>query len=98
MLVTLFGYRQEYLVTIGDIVASFLDDPDPTTKGMCLVTAHDFLAWNKHWTLLNDPWAAEPIEYNPNNHKIRWASSSSEVHLALVLIMYGLEKDTDVNC
>ena len=32
------------LVTLGDAIASFLEHPDPTTKGMCLVSKQDVLA------------------------------------------------------
>lgn len=37
---TAFGVKEEPLMTMGDAVASFLAEEDPTTKDMCLLTIH----------------------------------------------------------
>ncbi|KAH8893217.1 hypothetical protein GQ53DRAFT_821934 [Thozetella sp. PMI_491] len=39
----------EPLVTLGDAIASFLKDPDPTTRGCCLMTKPD--VWQGRWGL-----------------------------------------------
>jgi|TARA_R110002003_G_scaffold117_23_gene10482 hypothetical protein len=36
-----FRIRDEPLITMGDAVASFLEQADPTTKNMCLLSIHD---------------------------------------------------------
>lgn len=43
MFLTWWKFRTPTLVTIGDAVASFLDDPDLTTAGICLSTREDIL-------------------------------------------------------
>lgn len=42
MIATLLQYKRPALVTIGDALASFLEEADETTRGMCLATANDF--------------------------------------------------------
>ena len=41
MLITFWKQKAETLVTLGDAVASYLDDHDPTTRGQCLSTKRD---------------------------------------------------------
>lgn len=38
MAFTMWKYRESSMVTLGDAVSSFLERPDPYTKGMCIVT------------------------------------------------------------
>lgn len=57
MILTWWKLRTPTLVTIGDAITSFLDDPDPTTAGICLATKRDIWKgkglWKdqgaKHW-------------------------------------------------
>lgn len=42
MTTTLLLYRHPALVTIGDAISSFLEEPDITTVDMCLATPYDF--------------------------------------------------------
>ena len=49
MLLTWWKLRTPTLVTIGDAVVSFLDDPDPTTKGICLATKADIQKAKGAW-------------------------------------------------
>ena len=42
MFITIWKFQTPTLVTIGDAIASFLDNPDETTAGMCLSTKKDF--------------------------------------------------------
>ncbi|KAH7379514.1 hypothetical protein BKA66DRAFT_466175 [Pyrenochaeta sp. MPI-SDFR-AT-0127] len=41
MFIVLWKFDQEALVTIGDAIQSFISQPDPTTKGRCLMSSHD---------------------------------------------------------
>jgi hypothetical protein len=41
VILTVWKLKEPTLVTVGDAVASFLYDPDPTTKGICLSTKLD---------------------------------------------------------
>lgn len=48
MLITAWNTKDSPLVTLGDAIASFLEDPDPTTRGMCLVSKEAIQkAWEK---------------------------------------------------
>jgi len=38
---TMMSKRETTLLTLGDAIASFLERPDPTTKGMCTLTMKD---------------------------------------------------------
>lgn len=37
------AHEKQVLYTLGDAISSFMKDPDPTTKNMCLATKDDFL-------------------------------------------------------
>jgi hypothetical protein len=41
MFLTALNAKQYPLVTLGDAIASFLEDPDPNTKNMCLISKKD---------------------------------------------------------
>lgn len=47
MLLTLRYHKSQPLVTLGDAVASFLNQPDPLTENMCLADIFSF-AWSKN--------------------------------------------------
>lgn len=42
MVLVVLGDGSQPLVTVGDAIASFLDEPDPTTKNICLVDKYFF--------------------------------------------------------
>jgi len=69
MVLTYYKLREPTLVTIGDAVASFLDEPDPTTKGLCLVEKHDIETgkWKTQGKV--GPLKFLPIKWEP---KRRW--------------------------
>ncbi|KAJ6007877.1 hypothetical protein N7540_011853 [Penicillium herquei] len=46
MVLATWHKREEPLLTIGDSIASFLSEPDPTTKGQCLMPRPDPKAWS----------------------------------------------------
>ncbi|KAK2757885.1 hypothetical protein FQN54_004291 [Arachnomyces sp. PD_36] len=71
MVLTLFMLLEDPLATIGDAAASFLTDPDPTTKGNCLLSRDD-LRLNylglKVWERKPHKWVSRPR---------KWASAAS---------------------
>ena len=86
-----FGNLEEPLITIGDAVSSFLENPDRTTNGMCTVGRRDFAiavesekyielygerAANHH--LGEEGWAnlRQPRAWEPSSD--HWFSASSE--------------------
>jgi hypothetical protein len=48
MLLTVWNTKEYPLVTLGDAIASFLEDPDPTTTNMCLVSKENV---EKAWSM-----------------------------------------------
>jgi hypothetical protein len=67
MLSTLIMDRSDYLVTLGDATASFLEDPEPLTDGKCtLETEELFSSYNGLSTVNNsDTSGAESIGTHP---------------------------------
>jgi hypothetical protein len=70
-----FGIKESPLLTIGDAIASFMSDSDPTTIGMCLVTKPQFdksksFPWrprNQHFIPFRKRWFTA-------GSKLRWMS------------------------
>ena len=62
MILTFVRLKEPTLVTLGDAIASFLDEPDPTTTGICLSTRADICAgrWKnqpaKQWVSKRHFW------------------------------------------
>lgn len=72
MMYVVFGLTETPLMTIGDAIASFLNEKDPTTKGCCLVSKFDIklhkLQWQHREGQSNGPPAKE---WSPT--KVPWA-------------------------
>lgn len=51
---------REPLITIGDAIESFLDNPDATTKGMCLFSQTDFEG-PRGWNTTEKQWYGETV-------------------------------------
>jgi hypothetical protein len=77
MLYVVFYVRDEPLITMGDAVASFLDNPDSTTKNMCLLSIHDVR--KKHFQ------AGGGREWC--NPRFRWKDVASKKRRATTMIM-----------
>ncbi|KAL4779057.1 hypothetical protein BJX76DRAFT_365635 [Aspergillus varians] len=97
ILLTIFILRANPLLTLGDAIASFLNIPDHSSRGLSLLTKEVVVTKGQ-------PVGKEDIpEYNPQP-KRRWTSVSierwaltsfmyiSSVILAVVLFIYGLAK------
>ncbi|KAL8916213.1 MAG: hypothetical protein Q9208_008642 [Pyrenodesmia sp. 3 TL-2023] len=66
-------YRQDAqpLVTLGDAIASFLNDPDSTTQGNCLATKHHFP--RHEWAQQPCRWATKDVYWFRSLSWTRWA-------------------------
>lgn len=65
MALSLLRHRKPGLVTLGDAIASFLDEPDPETKGRCLLTQDMVIAeWEYRITkdYLHTGWRAIKLD------------------------------------
>lgn len=89
MVFILWRCEGKYLVTLGDAIASFLEEPDPETKGRCLHTDEIF---EHEWQWMSnmghsDPQAidARPEEYQLHRH--RWARAVQKRRWFLVFIL-----------
>jgi hypothetical protein len=61
VILTVWKLKEPTLVTIGDAVASFLYDPDPTTTGICLSSKSSIQATKK--------WKLQPAKpWHPKRH------------------------------
>jgi hypothetical protein len=49
MLYVAFGAFQDPLITIGDAVSTFLENPDRTTKSMCITTKKVWKPMKQRW-------------------------------------------------
>ena len=83
MLWTLFAVRVPTLVTWGDAVASFLEQPDDLTKGRCLMNRSDVDSGPLHWRLNPMDYSVEkpntkvlPQTFHTSNRR-RWFTAAS---------------------
>jgi hypothetical protein len=66
-------------MTMGDAVASFLEEKDPTTKGMCLLSVHD-VKKSKNYVLVGArEWVGE---------RRRWKNVTSLRRRITTILMY----------
>ena len=65
MVLTYYKLREPTLVTIGDAVASFVDEPDEMTKGLCLVEKHDIETGKWKTQRKVGPLKFMPIKWEP---------------------------------
>jgi len=66
------------LVTIGDAIAAFLEDPDPDTYGRCLHTKRDVglrWNWNEYASISKLALSSEPARFTMRRR--RWARAPS---------------------
>ena len=80
MIIVAWKLRFHPLVTLGDAIASFLNEPDSTTDGICLAGKPPFRK--------RQNWRDLPVQYNPKPH--RWLNAASRsrwcVHITLCLL------------
>ncbi|TGZ82092.1 hypothetical protein EX30DRAFT_363205 [Ascodesmis nigricans] len=89
-----YQVKEKPLVNIGDAIFSFLKDPDPHTRGMCLATREDFEPKRKSRVLLHssNSWAITPLPKPLQPHQYRWYHSYSlrTWFCCLALSLFGL--------
>ncbi|KAF2136929.1 uncharacterized protein K452DRAFT_236653 [Aplosporella prunicola CBS 121167] len=75
MFTVAFRYYNHYVVTVGDAISYFLDEPEAETKGRCIHERRDFrLEWEwKEIQLSQSP--NKPRKYNPE--KLRWYNAAN---------------------
>lgn len=85
MLWTLWQQRKPTLVTFGDALSSWLDEPDESTKGQCLLSKHEVLhrAASQETTPL-------PQEANLTIHRWHVAASRKSWIATITLITLGM--------
>lgn len=77
MFYIVFRQFDEPLLTMGDAVASFLDDPDPSTRDMCLLSVQDIR--HGHFRAGVRRWLAP---------KASWMDAMSRTRRAITVVMY----------
>lgn len=73
-MMVVLSFRQPTMVTIGDGLASFLEAPDPTTKGMCLADEDDF---DERKQVNRKPWDPQARTYKYERACRRWFATST---------------------
>ncbi|ORY11736.1 hypothetical protein BCR34DRAFT_483765 [Clohesyomyces aquaticus] len=81
ILYTVFGVEDDPLMTMGDAVASFLENPDSTTRNMCLLTMKQAKTYNWCRPALSQEW-------DPTVH--RWKDATSKTRRTTTFAMYVL--------
>jgi hypothetical protein len=76
MFFIVFRVRDEPLITMGDAVASFLENSDSTTKDMCLLSIQD---------VRNKGYQTGPREWV--NQRFRWKDVASKKRRGTTLAM-----------
>jgi hypothetical protein len=77
--VVLWQHRFDTLITTGDSIVSFLDNPDPTTKNRCLISRNDVVAAK---SIPSD----KPRTYQPSQS--RWRDAVSKKRWWTCYLMY----------
>ncbi|KAJ3566646.1 hypothetical protein NPX13_g7059 [Xylaria arbuscula] len=82
--------KDTILSTLGDAVASFMQDPDETTRDMCLATKYDFLQQGKGFF---KNWRKEKPKPEPHPRKWkmsqkRWMSGATRPQWTCLIILY----------
>ncbi|KAE9399343.1 hypothetical protein BT96DRAFT_1019516 [Gymnopus androsaceus JB14] len=83
MVIVATKIKDHPLVTIGDAIASFIDNPQPHTKEMCLVSQNHFKHHNKGQHPASESF---PIQYNPQ--RIKWMNIASWQHWTITASLF----------
>ncbi|KAI3322018.1 hypothetical protein HD806DRAFT_134601 [Xylariaceae sp. AK1471] len=81
--------KESVLSTLGDAIASFMQEPDQTTKNMCLATKYDFL--QKRTILGRQGKEKSNIGIHPRKWKMsqkRWMSAATWPQWACLVFLY----------
>jgi hypothetical protein len=84
MLIIVYTVKENPLLTMGDAVASFLDDDDTTTDDMGLVSIHDI---KKGYSAVQTTW---------DNPRHRWKDATSKRRRTVALVLYSRHTSRDI--
>jgi hypothetical protein len=79
--------QKEVLYTLGDAIASFMREPDPTTENMCLATRDDFLSkrtWKNRLVKQHPKSTQEPRAWKDEP---RWWIAAASLKRWIVLLL-----------
>ncbi|KAK5625205.1 hypothetical protein RRF57_000921 [Xylaria bambusicola] len=81
--------KDAILSTLGDAIASFMQDPDETTRDKCLATKYDFQRKNSFFNI----WGKEKpnLDVHPrrwNMSQKRWMSAATWLQWACLILLY----------
>ncbi|KIK53463.1 hypothetical protein GYMLUDRAFT_178948 [Collybiopsis luxurians FD-317 M1] len=74
--------KDDPLVTIGDAIASFIDNPDPHTKSMCLASRSHF-----NTQIGDQRFSPRCVEYQPR--RLKWMNAASRQHWVLTVCLFA---------
>lgn len=83
MLWTLFAHRHDLLITVGDAVSSFLDEPDLTSKGLCMISRVDV-------SRLGRRIYSTPVENTKSAGQQRWYAATGLLNWSLTVTCWLL--------
>lgn len=66
--------KDKPLITVGDAVATFIEEPDDSTRGLCLVNRG--MVDNQHWKNQKEDLIKSPDTYKPGS--FRWYKAASK--------------------
>lgn len=96
MLLVAFKLIDRPLITIGDALESFLQTPDPTTKGICWISRQDIQDYATYPLHFPDPCFPSDIRTQPPNgreisiHNRRWVRSASATRWTITISLFVL--------
>ncbi|KAL8848400.1 MAG: hypothetical protein Q9221_006599 [Calogaya cf. arnoldii] len=70
MILMVYQHNATPLITLGDAIALFLDDPDSTTQGNCIATKHTFQ--KRDWVRQPRLWASKEAYWFSSSNSTRW--------------------------
>lgn len=69
--------NNEPLVTIGDAAASFIEDPDPKTKGICLISSKDIKTLKKSPSEFSSVYKPKDRRLGSTISRTRWVVATA---------------------
>ncbi|KAK7224929.1 hypothetical protein V2G26_012932 [Clonostachys chloroleuca] len=79
--------NQEPLVTVGDAAASFIQRPEPTTKGMCMLSAREIINSHEGEVIPAKEYQPQPMKRSAAVSWRRWIVASLMTLTALIVIL-----------
>ncbi|KAF2175728.1 hypothetical protein K469DRAFT_743214 [Zopfia rhizophila CBS 207.26] len=90
MFYTAFGVKESPLMTMGDAVASFMENGDPATRNMCLLTIEDAKKHKGYFPAGPKEWDSKAYRWKDVTSKTRRITTFTMFTLALILVSFLL--------